>query len=116
MATRDEFLEHLWTKRINAYLNEDWIGKEIEMSLRYPNAPFADIGPVLGRWSSFCRPERHGRTPRLRPREADLIQPLVGPNKLEFNATQAFAFYDTPKLQLRLRPPDRGHHLYTHRK
>ena len=49
MATRDEFLEHPWTKRINAYLNEDWIGKEIEMSLRYPNAPFADIGPVLGR-------------------------------------------------------------------
>ena len=49
MATRDEFLEHLWANRINAYMQEDWIDKEIEMSQRHPDAPFADIGPVLSR-------------------------------------------------------------------
>jgi hypothetical protein len=49
MASRDEFLKHLWVNRINAYMQEDWIEKEIAMSQRYPNAPFADIGPVLAR-------------------------------------------------------------------
>lgn len=49
MATRDEFLEHLWTNHINVYMQEDWIDKEIAMSQRYPNAPFADIGPILSR-------------------------------------------------------------------
>jgi len=49
MATRDEFLEHLWANRINAYMQEDWIDKEIAMSQRYPDSPFSDIGPVLSR-------------------------------------------------------------------
>jgi len=49
MATRDEFCEHLWANRINAYMQEDWVDREIAMSQRYPDAPFADIGPVLVR-------------------------------------------------------------------
>ena len=49
MASRNEFLEHLWANRINSYMQEDWIDKEIAMSQRQPNAPFADIGPVLTR-------------------------------------------------------------------
>jgi hypothetical protein len=28
-------------------MQEDWIDKEIEMSQRHPDAPFADIGPLL---------------------------------------------------------------------
>lgn len=28
-------------------MQEDWIDKEISMSESHPNAPFADIGPVL---------------------------------------------------------------------
>ena len=49
MALAEELLSHLWTQRINAYTNEDWIDKEIEMSQRYPNGPFADTGPTVAR-------------------------------------------------------------------
>jgi hypothetical protein len=49
MATREEILNHLWTNRINAYMQEDWIDKEIEMSQRHPDAPFADVGPIITR-------------------------------------------------------------------
>lgn len=49
MASREDFLEHLWQNRINAYMQEDWIDKEISMSNAHPDAPFADIGPVLVR-------------------------------------------------------------------
>lgn len=34
-------------------MQEEWIDKEITMSLRYPNAPFADIGPILSRLLSL---------------------------------------------------------------
>jgi hypothetical protein len=47
MESRDEFLKHIWANRINSYMQEDWIDKEIEMAQRYPNAPFADTGPLL---------------------------------------------------------------------
>lgn len=53
MASRDDFFKHLWANRINAYMQEDWIDKEIAMSQRYPNAPFADVGPVLSRLLSL---------------------------------------------------------------
>jgi hypothetical protein len=49
MATRDEFLEHLWRKDINSYMDESWIDTQLKMSERYPNAPFADFGPLLTR-------------------------------------------------------------------
>jgi hypothetical protein len=49
MASREDFLEHLWRTRINAYMQEDWIDKEIGMSKRHPDAPFADVGPILTR-------------------------------------------------------------------
>jgi hypothetical protein len=49
MALRDDLLQHLWQNRINAYMQEDWIDKEIAMSQRHPNAPFADVGPVITR-------------------------------------------------------------------
>jgi hypothetical protein len=53
MATREELLEYLWVSRINAYMQEDWIDKEVKMSQRYPNAPFADVGPALSRLLSL---------------------------------------------------------------
>lgn len=53
MASRDDLLQHLWQNRINAYMQEDWIDKEIAMSQRHPNAPFADIGPLITRLLSL---------------------------------------------------------------
>jgi len=49
METREDFLEHLWDYYFNSYMHEDWIDKEIKFSRRHPDAPFADVGPVLMR-------------------------------------------------------------------
>jgi hypothetical protein len=49
MATREEFLSALWKEVINAPLQERWIDNVIANADRGPNAPFADIGPVLRR-------------------------------------------------------------------
>jgi hypothetical protein len=47
MASQDEFLENVWRKYINSYMEESWIDDELRMSERYPSAPFADLGPLL---------------------------------------------------------------------
>lgn len=58
MASRDDFRKHLWANRINDYMQEDWIDKEIALS-QTPEAPFADIGPVLKRIHDYwCYPSR----------------------------------------------------------
>jgi hypothetical protein len=49
MASRDEFLRHLWQTQLIAYLDESWIDEKLRMSNRFPNAPFADLGPLLTR-------------------------------------------------------------------
>jgi hypothetical protein len=49
MASRNEFLGHLWRKVINSFMDESWIDKQLRMSERFPNAPFADLGPLLAR-------------------------------------------------------------------
>lgn len=49
MATRDEFLEQLWTQVINPCMQGGWIDAMAARSEREPDAPFADIGPALQR-------------------------------------------------------------------
>lgn len=49
MATRQAFLRHLWTNRINSYTQEDWIDKEVQLAANNPTGPFADIGPIIAR-------------------------------------------------------------------
>lgn len=49
MATREEFLAQLWRDVINAPMTGDWIDNTIALNNRSPDAPFADLGPVLER-------------------------------------------------------------------
>ena len=49
MATRNEFLKMAWDEIINSSMQEHWIDNSIRTSERQPNAPFADIGPILNR-------------------------------------------------------------------
>ena len=49
MATRDEFLRLLWDELINAAMSGHWIENTFREAERDPDAPFADIGPVLQR-------------------------------------------------------------------
>lgn len=48
MATREEFLQEVWTD-INSAMRERWIDNMMRASERDPKAPFADLGPVLQR-------------------------------------------------------------------
>ena len=48
MATREEFLRLMW-ERINSPLREYWIDNVVRASKKDPEAPFADVGPVLER-------------------------------------------------------------------
>ena len=49
MATRDEFLKHMWNEIINPAMQEHWIDNVIRESERRPDSPFADLGPALKR-------------------------------------------------------------------
>lgn len=49
MASREEFLRRLWDDVINPNTQEQWIDNVIRESERNPDAPFADLGPVLKR-------------------------------------------------------------------
>lgn len=49
MASREEFLTHLWTENINPCMQEHWIDNVIRAAERDPDAPFSDLGPVLKR-------------------------------------------------------------------
>jgi|ERR1044071_1026152 hypothetical protein len=48
MATRQEFLRLVW-HNINLAMQEHWIDNVVRASEKEPNAPFADLGPVLKR-------------------------------------------------------------------
>jgi hypothetical protein len=47
MATREQFLKQMWSEVINPNMQEHWIDNLIRESDKAPNAPFADLGPVL---------------------------------------------------------------------
>jgi hypothetical protein len=49
MASREEFLKHLWQHNINSCMQEHWIDNSIRDSERRPDAPFADLGATLKR-------------------------------------------------------------------
>ena len=49
MASRDEFLKHMWDETINPAMQEHWIDNVIRESERRPDSPFADLGPALKR-------------------------------------------------------------------
>lgn len=49
MATRDEFLRQVWDEVINSGMSGDWIDVFIENQKQNPDAPFADVGPVIER-------------------------------------------------------------------
>jgi hypothetical protein len=49
MATREQFLGQLWKDVINSPMQGRWIDNATANSERFPDAPFADIGPVVKR-------------------------------------------------------------------
>jgi hypothetical protein len=49
MATREEFLEHLWREVINALSREQGLENIIENGMRFPAAPFADAAAAIQR-------------------------------------------------------------------
>lgn len=49
MASREEFLRQMWEEVINSSMQEHWIDNLIRESEKKPDAPFADLGPVLKR-------------------------------------------------------------------
>jgi hypothetical protein len=49
MATREEFLRHLWAEIINPPMQGHWIDNTIRDAAKQPNGPFADSGPALER-------------------------------------------------------------------
>ena len=49
MASRDEFLLQLWNEIINKPLSEVWFDNAIRRAAKEPNAPVADLGPVVDR-------------------------------------------------------------------
>jgi hypothetical protein len=53
MATRDQFLEQIWNEKINGYMDGHWIDNIIKWSEKNPNAPFADLAPILKRLQSL---------------------------------------------------------------
>jgi hypothetical protein len=49
MATREEFLEHLWTEVINALSRDSGLDNLIENARGFPNAPFAGAAAAIER-------------------------------------------------------------------
>jgi len=49
MASREQFLRQMWDEVINPNMQEHWIDNIIRESEKTPDAPFADLGPVLKR-------------------------------------------------------------------
>jgi len=49
MASRAEFLLQLWNEMINKPLSEVWFDNAIRRAAKEPNAPVADLGPVVDR-------------------------------------------------------------------
>src|SRR5438067_2218330 len=49
MASRDQFLLQVWSEIINKPLSETWIDHALRKAANEPNAPFADLGPVIDR-------------------------------------------------------------------
>jgi hypothetical protein len=49
MASRSEFLDQAWTDIINSPMQEHWIDNVIREADQSPDAPFADLGPVVKR-------------------------------------------------------------------
>jgi hypothetical protein len=49
MASREDILKQLWNETINSCMQEHWIDNLIRQSEKNPDAPFADLGPVLKR-------------------------------------------------------------------
>jgi hypothetical protein len=49
MATREEFLEHLWREVIDALSREQGLDNIIENGRRFPDAPFADAAAAIER-------------------------------------------------------------------
>jgi hypothetical protein len=53
MLSREQFLTYLWRHIIDAHTPGHWIDNSIAEAKRYPNAPFADVGPILERLLSL---------------------------------------------------------------
>lgn len=49
MATREEFLEHLWREVINALSRDQGLDNIIENARRFPDGPFANAGAAIER-------------------------------------------------------------------
>ena len=49
MATREDFLRHLWTDLINPIFRDRALDNIISNSKRRPTGPFGDIGPAIER-------------------------------------------------------------------
>jgi hypothetical protein len=49
MRTRSELLRHLWDAVINSNLRDHAIDNIVASCDRSPNAPFAEVGPILKR-------------------------------------------------------------------
>ena len=49
VASRQDFLRHLWDDVINPPMEERWIDNAIRAAERKPDGPFADAGPALTR-------------------------------------------------------------------
>jgi hypothetical protein len=49
MASRDDFLKHMWDEVINPIMQEHWIDYAIQESGKHPDSPFADVGLALKR-------------------------------------------------------------------
>lgn len=47
MASRKEFIKQMWDEVINSNMQAHWIDNVIRESEKRPDAPFADLGPVL---------------------------------------------------------------------
>jgi hypothetical protein len=49
MATREEFLDHLWREVINALSRDRGLDNVIAHCRRFPDGPFSDVGPAIER-------------------------------------------------------------------
>jgi hypothetical protein len=49
MATREEFLEHLWKEVINSVMRDDALDNIVKHCKRDPDGPFGDTGAAIER-------------------------------------------------------------------
>ena len=49
MATREEFLDHLWKEVINVHLRDQALNNTVENCKRDPDGPFGDTGAAIER-------------------------------------------------------------------